>query len=231
MISIVSALWQRMELTEIFLDSLVRYRKDYGIQAVVTGSEGKKTREMCQSRGVGYIEMANKPISNKFIRAAQSAMVSHKPSHLLVLGSDDFVDDAFIRRYLELLEYDIVGILDCYFYNTKSKETAYWCGYTNFRKGETVGMGRMLSKNVYEKLRGRLWPAGMNSGLDYTMMQRLKKVKDLKYKKLSMNDGLVAVDIKGEGNITRFDCFRSNMTEVDEKILKTIPEFSKIEKL
>ena len=118
MITIVSAIWQRDKLTEIFLDSLHRYYTDYGITAMVAGSEGTKTKNMCALRGVSYIEVPNKPISNKFIRAAQAAVVTHKPSNLLILGSDDFIDDALIKTYIEHMPYDVVGIKDCYFHNT-----------------------------------------------------------------------------------------------------------------
>lgn len=229
MITIVSAIWQREKLTEIFLQSLERYRKDYGITAMVAGSEGSKTKEMCS--GVGYIETPNKPISNKFIRASQEAIVRYKPTHLLILGSDDFIDDSLIKKYIEHMTYDVVGVRDCYFYHTGSREGMHWHGYNNFREGEPIGMARMLSRKVYERLKGKIWPAGMNSGLDYTMMQRLKKVRDLKRITFEIKDTGMAVDIKGQGNISGFDCYRGNMTEVEDSAFDTIPEFSLIQKL
>ena len=231
MISIVSAIWQRPALTKIFLDSLVRYKKDYGINAVVAGSEKEKTRNMCIARGIEYIETDNKPLSNKFNNAARWARVLHKPKAFLILGSDDFLSDSFIQNYLTLLKYDVVGITDCYFYHTQSKEAMYWKGYTNFRQGETIGLARMLSREVYDKLNGKLWPQNMNSGLDYTMMQRLKKIHKFNSISLSVKDIGIAVDIKGQGNITGFDCYRANMAEIDESLFDCIPEFRRIKEL
>lgn len=232
MITIVSAIWQRPELTEIFLDSLVRYRNDYCITAMVAGSEGSKSRDICAKREIGYIETPNKPLSDKFRRASQEAIIVYKPTNLLILGSDDFIDDRLIKKYIESMAFDVVGIRDCYYYHTKSREGAYWSGYTfPHRIGESIGMARMLSRKVYERLHGKIWPSGMNSGLDYTMMQRIKKVKDLEKITYSIKDVGIAVDIKGQGNITGFDCYRNNMTEVTDPTFDTIPEFPLIQEL
>lgn len=232
MISIVSAIWKRKALTEIFLSSLQRYEKDYGIRSAIAGSEGVESREMCLDYGVAYVEAPNDPLSDKFNKAAQLANVCFSPDAFLVLGSDDFVDDTLIKKYLKAREerIDIVGIKDCYFYHTESKEAVYWCGYTNFRKGETVGMARMLSKKVFDALRGKLWPSGMNSGLDYTMMQKIKRRKGFTWLSFQI-EGMVAVDVKGQGNITRFDCYRENMTKVRISTFNTIPEFKRITEL
>jgi hypothetical protein len=231
-ISIVSAIWERPELTEIFLKSLQRYEKDYGIQSAVAGSEGVQSREMCLDYGIAYVESPNEPLSDKFNAAAQLANVCFSPDAFLVLGSDDFVDDTLIKRYLKVLEkgVDIVGIKDCYFYHTGSREAAYWCGYTNFRKGETVGMARMLSKKVFNELDGQLWPSKMNSGLDYTMMTKIKSYEGFTWRSFSIK-GMMAVDIKGQGNITRLINYDENLTEVDISTFDTIPEFSLIRKL
>jgi len=231
-ISIVSAIWKRKALTKIFLSSLQRYKKDYGIEAAIAGSEGLKSKRMCLDYGVAYVETPNKPLSNKFVKASQLAAMRFNPDGFLILGSDDFIDDALIQKYFKTLKdgADITGIKDCYFYHTRSKEAMHWIGYTNFRKGETVGMARMLSKKAFNKLNGKLWPSGMNSGLDYNMMKRLRMHNNFNWISFSIK-GMVAVDVKGQGNITGFDCYRENMEPVDISIFDTIPEFKLIERL
>ena len=233
MISIVSAIWKRKALTEIFLSSLQRYEKDYGIRSAIAGSEGVQSREMCLDYGMAYVEAPNDPLSDKFNKAAQLADACFSPDAFLVLGSDDFIDDALIKRYLKAHEegIDIVGIKDCYFYNANSRRAAYWCGYTNFRKGETVGMARMLSKKVFNALHSDLWPSGMNSGLDYTMMTKIKE-HDKRLTRLSLPiEGMVAVDVKWRDNITRFKSYHENATRVNFSTFNTIPEFKRIKGL
>jgi len=228
--SIISAIWQRPALTDIFLDSLVRYKKDYGIDSVIAGSEGKTTANKCAIRGITYVEVPNKPLSGKFNAAAVKAISKFKPEALLILGSDDFVDDNLIKNYImQVGRADIVGLLDCYFYHTGSKEAMHWKGYTNFRKGETIGMARMVSKNAFNRVKGKLWPSGIETGLDYNMMKRL--ARKLMKKVVFHVEGMVAVDIKGQGNISKFGDYRANMNPVDIEVLRKIPEFKRIEKL
>ena len=197
---------------------------------MIAGSEGNS--EQCKSRDIGYIEVPNKPLSNKFVKASQKAAVQYIPDAFLVLGSDDFIDDALIQKYFKALESgaDVVGIKDCYFYHTGSKEAMHWTGYTNFRAGETIGMARMVSKKVFSRLNGKLWPSSIESGLDYNMMKRLKRYDNFNWLSLSIEE-MVAVDIKGQGNISPFGCYRANMNPVDISVFDTIPEFKRIQKL
>jgi hypothetical protein len=91
-------------------------------------------------------------------------------------------------------------------------------------------MARMLSKKVFNELDGQLWPSKMNSGLDYTMMAKIKSYEGFTWRSFSIK-GMTAVDIKGQGNITRLINYDENLTEVDISTFDTIPEFSLIRKL
>ena len=230
MISIISAIWQRPLLTDIFLDSLLRYKRDYGIDSVVAGSEKRNTANKCAMRGITYVEVPNKPLSGKFNAAARKAVEKFNPKALLILGSDDFVDDNLIKNYIHVIdEAQVFGIVDCYFYHTGSKEAMYWKGYTNFRQGETIGMARMVRTEVFNKLKKGLWPANINSGLDFNMMKRIKKIGAKQI--IFPIKGMVALDIKGQGNVSPFDSYRANMEPVSYDTFNTIPEFERIHTL
>lgn len=238
-IAIVTAIWKREALTRIFLNSVKRYWQDYGISTMIAGSEGAKTREMCLDAGAGYVETTNLPLSNKFNSAAKSAHIQFNPDAFMIMGSDDFVNDTLIKRYFYSLEqgYDIIGFRDCYFYHTGSREAALWHGYLKTegkynRVGETIGMARLISKRAFQKVKLKLWPGGMNSGLDFNMMKKLKRYPELRLKSIGVNDDMyVLVDIKGQHNITDFSCYRKNFDLVDTGVFNTIPEFPEIEKL
>jgi len=232
-IAIVSAIWQRERLTEIFLKSVQRYWKDYGIPTMIAGSEGVKTREMCLDYGAGYVEAPNRPLGAKFIKASVAAWANYNPDALMILGSDDFVNHSVIYRYQICLEqkWDVVGFRDCYFYDNRTKQAAYWGGYTvKHRQGESIGMGRLLSRRVYEKLKGRLWMANINAGLDWVMTQKIKKHKDLKHRILSVKgNNHVLVDVKGFGNLSDWGCY--DLEPVDNGVFNTIPEMYEIQQL
>jgi hypothetical protein len=200
---------------------------------MIAGSEGTKSREMCLDAGAGYVEMPNVPLSAKFNKAAMMAMISYKPDYLLILGSDDFLNDALIQKYLTL-DCDVVGITDCYFYQRESKEAGFWKGYPEGkgkynRKGETIGMARMISRKVWELAHGRLWPSNMNSGLDFNMMVKIKRMRRIEQFAMSLvGSDMVAVDVKDKDSITEFGCYRYNMDMVDANVFDSIPEFKDI---
>lgn len=230
-IAIVTAIWEREKLTRIFLKSVKRYWQDYGIQTMIAGSEGIRTREMCLDAGAGYVETPNAPLSAKFNKALFMAHVSYLPDGYIILGSDDFLNHKLIERYFILLDqgYDIVGFRDCYYYDIKAKQGYRWDGYTvKHRMGESIGMARMLSKKVYDRLKGRFWSHG-NRGLDWLMTQRLKKHNDLRRVTLSIKDSYVLVDVKGMGSISSLGSYE--LEKVDNNVFNTIPEFSEILKL
>ena len=231
-IAIVTAIWQREALTKIFLKSVKRYWDDYGITTMIAGSEGVKSREMCLDAGAGYIETSNQPLSQKFNKSLMAAYVNYKPDAFMIMGSDDFVNNTLIARYLNYLElgFDIVGFKDCYFYNAKTKQSVYWPGYTvEHRQGESIGMARILSMNVFSRLKGRFW-GNASAGLDWIMTQRLKKHKDLKRKIMSVKDGdYVLVDVKGFGNFCSIEQYET--VPVDTGVFNTLPEFDEINKL
>lgn len=229
--AIVSAIWQREALCRIFLNSVERYWKDYGIPTMIAGSEGIKTREMCLDAGAGYIETPNQPLGNKFNKALYAAYINYDPDGFMMLGSDDFVNDKLIKRYIALINegYDVVGFKDCYFYNPKTSQAVYWPGYdVPHRKDESIGMGRLLSKKVFMRLGGKFWNSSATAGLDWLMTQRLKKNKDFKKKLLTVKDGYVLVDIKGFGNFNSIEQYKTE--PIDEKILD-FPEFQGIKSL
>lgn len=231
-IAIITAIWQREKLTRIFLKSVQRYWKQYGIFTMIAGSEGVKTRELCLDHGAGYVEVPNQPLGNKFNQALIAARANYNPDGFIIMGSDDFMDDRVISEYYLLLSkgIDVAGFKDCYFYDAKTKEAAYWGGYTvKHRQNETIGMGRLLSKKVYERLRGRFWNPGAKAGLDWLMQQKLRKITDFKKQLLTVKDGYVLVDVKGFGN---FNSIAQYQTEpVNTEIFDIIPEFSEIKEL
>jgi len=228
-LSIVTAIWKRENLTRIFLKSVQRYWQDHGIHTVIAGSEGVHTREMCLDAGAGYIEVPNEPLSGKYNKAIMTAYANYNPDGFIVLGSDDFMNDEIINKYLSLIElgYDFAGFKDCYYYDAKKKQGYFWNGWTvSHRRGESIGMGRLLSRNALTLLGGRPWSKG-NRGLDWIMTQRLKKFKKLKRMTLSMKDNnYVLVDIKGFGSISSLGSY--DLEPVDTLCFRSIPEFSEI---
>ncbi|MDV6328080.1 glycosyltransferase [Idiomarina sp. Sol25] len=233
-IVILTCLWKRLELTKEFLryyailkEELERYLE---LDLVAVGSEGLLTRELTEAYGFHYVEAPNKPLSDKWQKGLSfSSRIEFDA--LVILGSDDFLNKSTFFNYISMLRKGVVfyGFYDAYVYDSVEKDLMYWPGYSDVkskmpqRTGETVGMGRMLHRNVLELLDFDLWKGiQVNSSLDGYAQRKLKKslmllpvhsdkiatAASIKGNKIAQvgttlkAQDLFAVDIKGKSNVT-----------------------------
>ena len=218
-IGILSCIYGRPEVTDIFGHGLARLRDKFGITPLIVGSEGEESKNVAQKHGLLYIEYSNRPLGSKF-NAGMVALKSYKPDYVMVLGSDDLISDSFMKVFIREMKkgYDLIGTLDCYFYSPAHKRIGYWDGYSNPRKGETIGMGRTLSKKLLEKCNWIPWVHRLNQGLDGSMMSRINTHKPNVSKICVKTEDIFCLDIKTEGNITAFRCY-PNLTKANTNLI------------
>lgn len=233
-ILILTCLWKRLELTKEFL-KYYSVLKDYlepqlELDLLAVGSEGELTQKLVERYGFSYVEAPNKPLSDKWQKGLTFAQNIDFDA-IVILGSDDFLDKKTFLTYKKMLQKRVIffGFYDAYIYDSGEKDLMYWPGYGDsnskmpHRTGETVGMGRMLHRNVLEILNFDLWKGiQVNSSLDGYAQKKLKKslmllpvynekidsVPELRGNKIAQVGGklklldLFAVDIKGKSNVT-----------------------------
>jgi hypothetical protein len=118
---------------------------------------------------------------------------------------------------------DYIGLLDCYHYDLKNDEFGYASGYKCKRRGEPVGLGRMLSRNVLSKLNWQLYDPKRHRSLDKSFTDRIAKIPHTKRMLTQKGLGIYGVDVKDGYNRNSFErintrpCERINIPE-----LKTI---------
>lgn len=181
-------MWQRHALVTIMLDHLAaqaeRLEARVRLSVVVAGSEGPVSRELVTSRGAHYVSAPNFPLGGKWQKALGKAR-SLDPDGVLVLGSDNLVNDDLVRCWAAFFElgYDYLGLLDAHQYNAVRRSLIHWPGYQRpkqpgkpNREGEPIGSGRAFSRRLLSRLRGRIWDEGANRGLDWSTTQRLRTV-------------------------------------------------------
>lgn len=120
---------------------------------------------------------------------------------VIILGSDDYVDDAFID-YIDsrISEYDFIGFLDMYY--SKENNLYYWQGYTNHRKGEPIGAGRVYTKSMLDRMNYILYDGSRQSGLDALAWRVLSTYECKKHISRLKENGLMCCDVKDEKGIT-----------------------------
>lgn len=229
-IVLVTGTWGRPKVFELFTQGVKNLPKVKGVklEVVVAGSEGKWSRERVKKHGFHYIEVSNHPLASKMNATLDKAR-KLKADYVLCMGSDDIISPELYKMYLKILKKgaDFIGVTDFYFYDLKSRKAIYWAGYReSYRWGLTCGAGRMLSKELLDKLDWELWDDEHSYGLDHGMQLKLNRIEHTSCT-FSMKDyGLFAVDIKSPENMTPFALWDNSSYIKRDLIYKHFPYLS-----
>lgn len=210
---VVTALWKRPNLTRLVLHRYQALREalrgQVDLDLVAVGSEGPLSRDLAVEEGWGYVEAPNKPLGAKW-NALMPTVRKLDPDGMVVVGSDDWLSKRAFQFYVECINRGVplCGFRDIYFLDGKSGKTLHFGGYTHpSRVGESLGLGRCLSREALEALDWHPWWRSLNRGLDFSMMKSLRRVvPDLKDRAriVTMQDiGACALDVKTPVGICR----------------------------
>jgi len=213
---IVTGMWKRPEVFEIF----AKHTKTLGIEVIVAGSEGKKSRNLAEKYGFHYIEIENDPLAAK-MNATTLKAKELKYTHVICVGSDDLLSKELIDEYLTLMRkgYDYIGVTDFYFYELESGKAAYWGGYRDRNRiGHTAGAGRVISKTLLDEWDWMPWDDKDSKYLDNSMQNKLRSSIHPKTTFSLKGKGLLAVDIKSQVNMTPFELW-DNTLYIEPKLI------------
>lgn len=152
------------------------YRKN-GVYKVICSGDQAEDKKVCEDAGAVWVPHANKPLGAKW-NAAFVAAKEFKPDACLFVGSSDWLSDNWcieLAPYMQ--QYDMVGTLGCHFADiSDTNRVVYWPGYEGKRAWESIGIGRLLSHRVLEKLNWKPFSDVIDSGLDGSMSEKIEKV-------------------------------------------------------
>ena len=202
-LGILSSLWHRPQLTELFLDRLEHVKEKFDCVPACVGTDYEHS-QACINRGILYTDHQNKPLGTKWnhgIRLFQDQDVSH----VMILGSDDFVCDEFIEFSIEFCkDKDFTGCKDLFMFGAHPHRKGFGTLFYFRYKGFLVGPGRCYSKKILEEMNWTPWNVNKNAGLDGSITKTVKMlgshVKRGSF--ISRDRGLFLVDIKTSGNIS-----------------------------
>ncbi len=147
MIAIITAMYQRPNVSRIFCEGIQRLKKTgIQIQTFAAISEANSL-EICNEYGITPIFTQNKPLGNKWNAVFNEAALT-KPDGILILGSDDLISDNYLQWLCNFTNsavgLDMFGIINC-----ESKEALQF----KYTQNKTIGAGRWIPSNILEKLR------------------------------------------------------------------------------
>jgi len=183
---ILTALWKRPALTEIFLsyysNMKERLEGQIDLKLVAVGSEGLVTEKISKDNGWKYVEAPNNPVSQKW-NAGVKSLKDIDADAVIILGSDDFISDNLLLEYKKRLNenYALMGVKDMYVLDVPTERFGRWRGYQpniyEDRTGETIGMARCIGRKVMEMVDYDIWlNIGADFGLDGIMSSRFKSL-------------------------------------------------------
>ena len=250
----LTCVWKRPKLTKIVMSYYSKLKEEIrdtvNLEFVAVGSEGDKSRTICEDAGFHYFEYENQPMSEKWQHGLEMTK-QYNPDGVIIMGSDDIITKEIIDFYVEKINlgYLLIGIKDFYIYESSIKKLVHWRGYGELndahRMDETIGLGRCLTRPLLDKIKFDVWGGlDLKRNLDGAMTNRLKEVGifpvpeekcpliirngellrigHIAYKLNEING--FAIDIKSKTNVTDFDRYLDrdpeSVTFMDGGILK-----------
>lgn len=144
-----------------------------GVDYVICVGSNKDEQECCERWGAEWVYHPNDPLGMKWNEGWQFAMDTHDPDAYLFVGSSDWLSDNYLPRMLPWLnQFDIIGKYDMWLYDigVNGGRLCYWPGYVGERAGDTIGIGRLLSRDIVKKMGGRPFQNNLDNSMDHSMM-------------------------------------------------------------
>ncbi len=149
------------------------------VDAVVCVGDSENDRLVCGMSGAHWVYHDNYPLGAKWNAGFKEAARLGADNFLFV-GSGDWLSDNWLQVILPLMdEYDMVGKPDFYLLDIAPPNfrMCHWAGYTDERrKGEPIGIGRVLSRRILEKLNFEPFDPHLDSSMDWSMYNHVMQV-------------------------------------------------------
>jgi len=167
----------RLPLVEQTVKRL-KYKNKVDFIVCVCSTEQDKL--FCESLPCDVIESPNSPLGKKWSNGWQHLLDNYNPDFYIFAGSSDWLSDNWIEKTIPHLEkYDAVGKLDMYLFDQGQDQNrlCFWPGYIGERSGDTIGIGRVLTKAIVTKMKGRPFRDDLDNCLDWSMTEHIKHLK------------------------------------------------------
>src|SRR5690606_24137998 len=176
-----------------------------------------------------FVEHENKPLGKKWNAGFLEAK-KYNPDCCLFVGSSDWVSDNWIEYCSHYLKnYDLIGKPDFYLLDYGRRlRVCHWAGYTDKRRSnEPIGIGRILSKRILDKMGWKPMDDKLDSSLDWSMYQKVllysgavKLINTTDIKSLSLSTSAWENKHKFEDHWNN----KLPSKRLDESLLKEFPE-------
>jgi len=151
-IHLLSCIWKRPQVTELFLAGIRRLQNDFDVSGtiVVSTDEDMALVTSLLPSNFEVISYPNNPLSNKFNQGLFHAMKSEWDG-LLIMGSDNLLSNEGLGLLIDSNK-PYVGFGDIHFFSTETRE---WRLFTH-DSTRLIGAGRLIKREVLNLLCNRV---------------------------------------------------------------------------
>lgn len=210
MLAFVSCFHGRPDVSRVFL----RHCSKLGILdrlfAAVTIGDADNVR-LLTDNGVRFVEVENHPLGAKHNRAMRIAVQDDRFTHFMILPSDDLVSREWVDA---ACGYTYATAPSCAIVEPSTGMAKVLTARPGYVK--SFGACRVLSREVVERLEGKVWNDHNNRGLDGASDARIRSVGfTLETAKVR---GPAFADIKGPGSMWGFGTWTGDAVTMDEAL-------------
>lgn len=127
--------------------------------------------------GISPIQHKNFPLGAKWNAGFVEAQ-KYNPDACLFVGSSDWVSDNWVSTLLPLIkDYDMIGMAGCRLLDISKggMKALEWHGYMGDREDESIGIGRLISARILDRIGWKPFFDHKDGSLDYAMQLKVKK--------------------------------------------------------
>lgn len=160
---VVIATHERTEVTTLNIELL---KKQSIVPKIVIVCSLQTELQYYKAFDVTVILHPNRPLGNKW-QAGVNAAIKLGANPLIILGSDDILSEGYIERALKKLKegFHFIGLTHWFTFD-KLNNQVYSHRYTNRNEDFPIGSGKVYSKSLLEKIRGRIFDQRVDRRLD-----------------------------------------------------------------
>lgn len=132
-------------------------------------------KAVCEGAGAEFIWCPPEtPLGEKWQKCVEWARDAGDAEAVMVLGSSDWIEDRWAET-LMAQPHQAIGVAGLYFYDIRpcnATRLYFWPGYTGpTRAGEPIGTGRIIKRELLEKMNWEMFYRDYANSLDWSTMR------------------------------------------------------------
>ncbi len=155
--------------------TIERLLKKNGVVKVICVGKDEREKTVSELAGAKFLYHDNEPLGKKWNHGFQWAR-EFSPEAVLFAGSSDWVSDNWLAHMMQYREYDLIGKPDFNLLDIgplNKLRMCHWAGYEGERKGESIGIGRVISARILDKMNWKPFNDAKHNCMDSQMQEKV----------------------------------------------------------